>query len=128
MKLSLEVIKSYTRNLTMGRGASAPDPMSDLSQFNADAATMAREAAIAGDLVWLKIALDALIANPDGRIGQFAGQQYPFNEPDLVRLFSHAYHRIWPGDTLSAPGDEADVTFEVMSDEDWAIAKAPLGS
>ncbi len=126
MKMSLEVIKSYTRKLTMGRGASAPDPMFDLSQFNSDAAAMLNEAATAGDLTWLKIALDSLIANPDGRIGQFAGQQYPFNEQQLVEIFTHAFQQIWKGETPSAPGDQVPVDFIVMSDQEWAIAKAPL--
>lgn len=125
MKMSLEVIKRYTRILTMGRGASAPSPMSDLSEFNADAAAMAREAALAGDLTWLRLALDSLIANPDGRIRLFAGQQFPFTDRELVTLFSYAYRRIWPNAALSEPGDEADIEFEVMSDEDWAITKAP---
>lgn len=126
MKMSLEVIKSYTRNLTMGRGASAPDPMTDLSKFNSDAAAMLNEAAGAGDLTWVKIALDSLIANPDGRIGQFAGQQYPFNETQLVEIFTHAFQQIWKGETPSLRGDEVEVEFVVMSDEEWAITKTPL--
>lgn len=122
MKIRKELIAGYTRLLTMGRAVNAPDPMADLSQFDADIRAMHRRAHKEGNLDWLRLALDALIANPRGRIGEFAGQQYPFSDAELQELFRRAYGMIWPDQPLSDPGDEADLEFVDMSAEDWAAA------
>ena len=63
--------------------------------------------------------MDALIADPGGRIGQFAGPQYPFNERQMVALFTYAFETIWPDEELSMPGMEAELEFVDMSKEDW---------
>lgn len=120
MKIRKELIEGYTRLLTMGRAVNAPDPMADLAQFDADIRAMHKRAYKDGNLDWLRLALDSLIANPRGRIGQFAGQQYPFDEAELQALFRRAYETIWPDQPLSEPGDEADLEFVDMSAEDWA--------
>ena len=119
MKIRKELIEGYTRLLTMGRAVNAPDPMADLAQFDADIRAMHKRAHKEGNLDWLRLALDALIASPDGRIGQFAGQQYPFSGPELEALFRRAYGMIWPDQPLSEPGDEADLEFVEMSAEEW---------
>ncbi|AHD00356.1 hypothetical protein [Leisingera methylohalidivorans] len=119
MKIRKELIAGYTRLLTMGRAVNAPDPMADLAQFDADIRSMHKRAYKEGNLDWLRLALDSLIANPRGRIGQFAGQQYPFDEAELQALFRRAYGMIWPDQPLSEPGDEADLDFVEMSAEDW---------
>lgn len=98
----------------MGRGASHPDPMSDLVNFDADIRTMHKRAHQDGNLDWLRLSLDSLIVNPDARIGTFAGQSYPFNDADLVAIFSHAFRSIWPDRSLSEPGDQLDLEFETV--------------
>ncbi|KUP90606.1 hypothetical protein [Tritonibacter horizontis] len=120
MKIRKEMIAQYIRLLTTGRAVNAPDPMSDLSNFDADIRTMHKRAYQDGNLDWLRLALDALIADPSGRIEEFAGLQYPFDERDLVAIFRHAHEMIWPDRSLSEPGDEAELEFVDMSPEDWA--------
>ncbi|WP_027259467.1 MULTISPECIES: hypothetical protein [Leisingera] len=119
MKIRKELIAGYLRLLTMGRAVNAPDPMADLAQFDADIRSMHKRAYKEGNLDWLRLALDSLIASPAGRIGQFAGQQYPFDDAELQALFRRAYGMIWPDQPLSEPGDEADLDFVEMSAEDW---------
>lgn len=119
MKVRKELIDQYLRLLTMGRAASTPDPMSDLSQFDADIRSMHKRAAKDGNLDWLRIALDTLIARPEGRIGMFAGQQFPFSDAELQRVFKRAFENIWPDQTLSRPGEDADLEFAGMDAEDW---------
>ena len=122
MKIRKELIAGYLRLLTQGRGVNAPDPMSDLAQFDADIRSMRRRAVRDGNLDWLRLSLDSLIADPDGRISQFAGQQYPFADAELVALFRRAFEMIWPEEPLSEPGDEAELEFAEMSAEEWAAA------
>lgn len=121
MKMNRELIKFYLQKVTMGRGVNADDPMSDVGNFKGDIRTMQSAAAAEGDLDWLRLSLDALIANPAGRIQDFAGMQYPFTDDELVELFTYAFQRIWPDETISAPGEEAVLEFVDMTDEEWAI-------
>jgi hypothetical protein len=120
MKIHRELIKLYLKKLTMGGGINAPDPLADLSNFNADIRSMQREARADGNLDWLRLSMDALIANPRGRIQEFAGQQYPFSDTELVTLFTYAFQRIWPDIALSEPGAEADLEFVQMTNDEWA--------
>jgi hypothetical protein len=121
MRMHRELIKHYLKKLTMGRGINNPDPLEDFSNFDGDINGMRRDALADGNLDWLRLSLDALIARPGGRIQDFAGQQYPFSDAELVALLSYAFARIWPDVPLSEPGEEADLEFVDMSNEDWAL-------
>ncbi|WP_050763169.1 hypothetical protein [Roseobacter sp. GAI101] len=125
MKIRKELIRGYLNLLTMGRGVGNPEPMSDLANFDADIRGMHKRAYQEGNLDWLRLALDSLIVNPDGRIGDFAGQQFPFDDAELVAIFKRAFETIWPDETLSEPGDEPDMEFEDMSVEDWTALVGP---
>lgn len=119
MKIRKELIDGYLRLLTMGRAANAPDPMAEPGKIDADIRTMRRRALREGNLDWLRLSLEALINDPQGRISQFAGQRYPYDDRELVALFRRAYEMIWPDRPLCEPGDEADLEFADMSAEDW---------
>lgn len=119
MKIRKEMIAGYLRFLTQGRAVNMPDPMSDLSNFDADIRSMRASAERDGNMNWLRLALDALIADPGGRIDQFAGQQYPFDDMELVEIFSRAYKILWPDEELSEPGEELELEFADMSVEEW---------
>jgi hypothetical protein len=121
MKMNRELIKFYLHKLTMGRGVNGDDPMSDLGNSKGDIRTMQSAAAANGDLDWLRLSMDALIAKPRGRIQAFAGMQYPLTDDELVDLFSYAYGRIWPSEALSEPGNEVELEFVDMSDAEWAL-------
>lgn len=125
MQISRDLMKSYFRILTLGRGSVEPDPMADLSLFDTDAIAMRDAAETAGDLEWLRLSMDALIANPTGRIDQFVGQGYPYSNADMVALMTHAYKLIWPEHALSDPGDEASFEFVDMTEEAWARIRTP---
>ncbi|WP_372576487.1 hypothetical protein [Ruegeria hyattellae] len=120
MRMHRDMIRKYTRKLTQGAGASAPDPMSDLSRFDLDILGVQRAAEADGNTDWLRLSLDALITDPTGRINIFAGQGYPFSDAQLVELFTYAFHKIWPDAMLSEPGNELVMEFERMTDEEWA--------
>lgn len=124
MKVRKELIHSYLRNITNGRAVNMEDPMSDLSNFDADVRSMRRAVRLDNDENWLRLSMDALIANPAGRIEQFSGYQFPFNERELVELFTYAYKMIWPEEEISMPGQELDFEFVDMSKEDWAVYTA----
>lgn len=121
MKIRKEMVSSYLNLLTMGRGASCPEPMSDLANFDADIRGMHKRAHQDGNLDWLHLSLVNLILNPEGRICDFAGQQYPFNETELVSIFKRAFEAIWPDKNLNEDLDVIDIKFENMSSEDWIV-------
>lgn len=119
MDLHRDLIKSYIRKMTIGRGSSESDPFTDITFFNNDIYTMKVAAEQAGDLEWLRLSMDALIANPRGRIGQFVEQGYPYSDEEMVTLFTYAYKQIWPERDISERGEEAQLNFVDMSDETW---------
>ena len=119
MKMHREMIKRYTRHLTSGMGVAEDDPMADLAQFDRDIHSMAAQARSEGNLDWLRLSLDALVANPGDRLRLFADFVYPFTEAELRTLFAYAFQQTWPDQELSEPGEEADLDFVGMSDEEW---------
>lgn len=120
MKIRKQMIDGYLRNLTMGRAASAPDPMAETALIDADIRSMHREALIDDNLDWLRLSIEALLADPSGRIGAFAGVQYPYDEGEIRTLLQRAHAAIWPDRTVPEPGDEAELEFVEMSRDDWA--------
>lgn len=119
--MNRELIKFYLQKLTMGRAVNTENPMSDLGNFKGDIRNMQLAAEKNGDLGWLYISIDALIANPSGRIQSFASQDFPLTDNELVELFTYAFRRIWPEKLISAKGDEVELEFVDMSDEEWAL-------
>ncbi|NVK15433.1 MAG: hypothetical protein HWE35_14790 [Rhodobacteraceae bacterium] len=119
MKIRKELIDGYLRLLTMGRAANAADPMAETGKMDADIRTMRRRALNEGNLDWLRLSMEALINDPQGRISQFSGHRYPYDDAELVTLFRRAYGMIWPDQPLAEPGDEADLEFVEMSAEEW---------
>jgi len=128
MDIHRDLIKAYIRKLTLGRGSAAPDPFADITLFQNDVQTMKSAAERAGDLEWLRLSMDALIANPDGRIDQFVGQGYPFSDEEMVALLTYAYTTIWPDHEISEPGYEAPLDFVDMTDETWESIRNPSES
>lgn len=124
MKIRKQMIDGYLRNLTMGRAASGSGFTSDLSQFDPDIRSMHRDALLDGNLEWLRLSIESLLANPRGRIGAFAGALYPFDDAELEELFRHAHALIWPDRTVPDLGDEAELEFVEMSRDDWAALTA----
>lgn len=120
MKMHRELIKRYTRHLTSGLGITEDDPMQDLSNFDRDILSMAAEATRDDNLDWLRLSLDALLANPGGRLRLFADHVYPLDDRELHALFAHAFRTIWPNEAISPLGSEADLQFVAMTDEEWA--------
>lgn len=123
MKVNFYVIQRYLSWLTEGRGASNPETIDDWETYEVDMDAMIREARQNGDEDLLMLAINSLVADPDGRIDEFVGHVYAFTDEDLVDLFSHAFEYIWPDAVLSAPGEGPDYQFVPMSDEEWAARK-----
>jgi hypothetical protein len=120
MRVNSHLIEKYLWILTMGRAASAEEPMADLSAFDPEIDEMAELARADGNEDLLRISIDALIARPEGRLRPFAGQVYRFPDREFVQLLTYAYERIWPDMLLSLPGEEMAVEFEPMTDQEWA--------
>ena len=123
MRMNLDRIRGYLHKLTMGTAASLPEPMKDLGAYDSAIDSMGAAAEAADDTDWLQIAMDAVIADPQDRIGLFAGQVFPYREDELVRLFSYAWRRLWPDEPVRESGSVSDVSFETMSDELWEDLK-----
>lgn len=122
MRVSIEVIQRYVWSLTEGRAASSTEPMADLEAYDPEIDEIGARAAAAGESELLRLSLDALIAGPRDRLHTFRGQVYSFPGRELTDLLAYAYVRLWPDREPSLPGTEMPVEFELMTDEEWAVA------
>ncbi len=111
MKIDRDLIKGYLDYITITEPPSQEDPLADLSHFDQAIDDMAGYARDADDLDILRVAMDTVIAAPEGQIAAFEGPLYPYTHTELVRLFEYAYGRIWPDEPLSVPGTELDIEF-----------------
>lgn len=120
MKVNYYAVQKYLSWLTGGRAASNPDTIDEWETYEADMDAMIDEARKNGDEDLLRLSIDSLVASPEGRIDEFAGQVYGYSDDDLVDLFTYAFEYIWPDHAMSAPGYGPDFEFVPMSDEEWA--------
>lgn len=129
MQISEDVIKSYLIDITMGRMASRPDPMEDLSRYDDEIETMRERAAEDGNEEWLRAAMNALLAQPEGRITDFKGYVYMYSEDQLAELFTYAFELLWPDEPVNIGGETTPFEIVSMTDEEWEAAKtrAKLG-
>ncbi len=123
MKVNAHLIDRYIWRLTNSAVASQDDPMEDLSDYEPEINDMLRSAREAGDEDILRLSIDALLANPAGRITDFNGGVYAYDEEDMVALLTHACAHAWPDAMRSLPGEEPQIEFVPMSDEEWAIRR-----
>ena len=120
MRISESMVRSYLRDITMGRAANREDPMADLSAYDEAIDLVGERANAEGNGFWLKTAINSLLAQPEGRIGKFAGQGYPFGDDDLIRIFTHTFERIWPDSTPNSGGERTLFEIVQMEDNEWA--------
>lgn len=124
MIVPTDLIRGYLRPVVAGAGASMPDPMGDIDNFNGDIYEMRRRAAAAGDLHTLRLALTALVLGPRQRLTPLLGTQFPFTEDDLAAILTHALARAWPDDSLPEPGTEVPVELADIPEDEWRAARA----
>jgi hypothetical protein len=120
MKISTRMIDRYLVMLTEARPALLGDPLHDLSEYDSSIDSMGALARAQGDEAALRLAIDALVAAPEGRLSQFAGSVYRWPNAEFVQLLTYAFERLWPLRSLSMPGSEPQVELVRMTDEEWA--------
>lgn len=111
MKVELAPIRTYLRMLTESRVAAEGDPMADPSDMDEAIEAMAAAAAEKGDDDLLRVVIDSLATDPDGRLDPFRGAYYGWSDRELVALLDYAYEHLWPDYMRSLPGEEIPIEF-----------------
>lgn len=111
MRVELAPIQTYLRMLTEGRVAAQGDPMEDVSDMDEAIDEMAEAARANDDEDLLRLVIDALAADPDGRLDPFRGDYYGWSDEELTDLLTYAHDRIWPDYLRSMPGEEVQIEF-----------------
>ena len=122
MNLRKGMIADYLMYITSLTFVDPDDVTADMSVYDEAIQGMAGNARYDGNLESLRLALDSLIADPDGRLEQFYGSGYPFSEQELHEILRYAYQQIWPDEPFSKPGMAAPVEFVDMTRQEWANA------
>lgn len=124
MKLSNTMLRGYLRRIALGYLGRSDEPPEDPSEFDASIDEVRLAAEAAGDMPWLKLGLDHLLTAPGVRLRDYSGGQFPYTEHALYDLFLHAWQVLWPGESLSVPGEGAQLELEEMQPEDWVAFKS----
>jgi hypothetical protein len=120
MKINSRLIAKYLATVTESYRAYHDSPGENLADYDAVIDEMGAAARAADDDDLLRVAIDALIAGPVGRLGDFTGDAYSWPSEEFIPLLTRAYQRLWPDDEPSMEGFGPEVEFEPMSSEEWA--------
>jgi len=119
MKINSRLIERYLSIVTESRMSMMPNPARDLTAYDGPIDAMGEAAAAENNEDILRLSIDALIALPEGRLSQFAGDTYRWPNEEFVPLLTHAYERLWPDEPLSPPGAEPEIEFIPMTRQEW---------
>jgi hypothetical protein len=120
MKINSRLIERYLSVVTESRVSMMENPARDMTAYDGPIDEMGEAARAEDNEDLLRIAIDALIAKPTGRLSLFTGQTYRWPNEEFVQLLNHAYERLWPEESLSLPGAEPEVEFVSMTASEWA--------
>lgn len=123
MNIQKNMIERYLNFITSLTFTDPGDVTEDMELYDEAIEAMASFARMDDNLEYLRVALDSLIADPDGRLEQFYGTGHPFTDQELHEILRYAYQSIWPGEHISAPGTAVPVEFLDVSDEEWNVMR-----
>jgi hypothetical protein len=123
MKLSKTMLRHHLERVTLGYLGLHDNPPEDLGEYDAAIRELRLAAEASGDLPWVKLGLDYLLTTPGVRLRDYGGGQYPYSEEALSELLRHAWAKLWPDETLSAPGDAAALELVEMPAAEWAALR-----
>jgi hypothetical protein len=124
MNLRKGMIADYLMYITSLTFVDPEDVTEDMTVYDEAIEAMASNARYDGNLEYLRLAMDSLIADPEGRLEQFYGSGYPFSDQELHEILRYAYQEIWPDADISKPGMAVPVEFIDMTREEWENARA----
>jgi hypothetical protein len=120
MKINSRLMERYLSIVTESRGSMMENPAREFTLYDSAIDEMGEAARADDNDTLLRLAIDSLIAEPKGRLHQFAGQTYRWPNEEFIALLTHAHQRLWPEESLSLPGNEPDVEFVAMTSAEWA--------
>lgn len=120
MRLRKGMVADYLGYITSTSLVDPGDVTEDMSVYDESISAMAANARYDGNLEKLRLAIDALVSKPDGRLGQFRNFGYPFTEDQLAAILRYAYASIWPDAHMSGPGEAAPIELVEATEEEWA--------
>ncbi|MCX5743891.1 MAG: hypothetical protein NT062_15485 [Proteobacteria bacterium] len=122
LKINSRLIERYLSIVTESRVSMMESPACDLAAYDGPIDAMGEAARADGNEELLRVAIDALLARPVGRLSQFTGETYRWPNEEFVPLLTHAHERLWPDEPLSLPGDAPEVEFVAMTSAEWAAS------
>lgn len=124
MRLRKGLIADYLMYITSLEFVNPGDVIEDMTVYDEAIDAMARNARYDNNLEALRLAIDSLIADPEGRLRMFYGSGYPFSDRELLSILRYAYQTIWPDAYLSGPGESVPIEFVEMTQSEWDAAQA----
>jgi hypothetical protein len=119
MEISRDMISFYLRKITsvyFGKHDIPPDDLSGYLDFVSD---MRKHAERKGDLDYLRLGFEHVLANPNIDTVELAATDYPFDDAEVREIIHYAWKTIWPDAAPIPPGGPPGVKIVPMSLDDW---------
>ncbi len=119
MKISKQMLQRHLEYITLGYLDGYDEPPDDIEDYDDWIEEFRLSAERAGDLPFVKLALDHLLSS-DESLKPYDGGLYPYPEHQLYEIFEGAWDAVWPDDRLSRRGEAAVVDLVDMTADEWA--------
>jgi hypothetical protein len=119
MKISKTMAKYYLSYITVAWFGDHPEPPETVEEYGPLVRNIKALAEPAGDLPWLRLALEELLTNPTSNLKEFDGGHYPYSSDQIQDLLHYVWKTLWPGSRLPRTGDGPVVELVSMSAEEW---------
>lgn len=118
-KISKDKITYYLMYLTVGYFDDENVPPSTVEGYAAQVPYIKAKAEKQGDLPWLKLALEYLLAHPEVDCSEYRGPHYAYSDAEMRGIFRYLLDNIWPDAGPTPPTALNEVEMVPMSDAEW---------
>jgi|SRR4051794_3648418 hypothetical protein len=128
MKISKTMVKYYLSYLTVGYFGDHAEPAENLEEYAPIVRNIRVLAERAGDLPWLRVALEHLLTNPGVNLKEYDGGHYPFSREQIEEILYYLWKTLWPDAQLGETGEGPAVQLLEMSADDWLNYRKSLSA
>ena len=120
MIISDDMMRYYIGDITSGYFSHHDVPADNVTEYAPFIENMRKLANLHGDLDYLRLGLEYLLAHPEIELLPFAhGDSYPYWEEQIREIIEYAWKMLWPNALPISPGGPSGVELVPMSLEEW---------
>ena len=119
VKISRQMLRSYLLHITIGYFNDRNIPPATLDAYIDRAEQIRLAATNQGDMAWLKLGLQHVLADKSIDASEYQGPRYPFTDPEMRDIMGYVLRTLWPEEQTDAEGLASEVELVDVALEDW---------